>query len=313
MAKVRNLPGAHMATVPGRAIRMLAAGEIDELDFALLGALACYADQDGYTYPAQATLAICVRKDRSTVNRRLTKLSTLGLIESGELPEDHRARRQDGGQSVLSYRLIYDTPHRGESVTAQGNTPKNSESVHRPCVSKDAQGSSSAPLRGASDSGTASNRPTDAQVSEGSTEALASGQSVGDGAERMGIQIPDAICDLHPDRLARISASLAEATLEQRQRFADVIEAQVSKARHLGRWAESLANKAQHGKLDPDDRAEAARARVRSSTDEDNRRRREQAEEIARIEADPIPAEMFVWSMPSRLAAMASVRQGGAS
>jgi len=288
-----------MATIPGRAIRMFASGEIDADDIVLLNALAAFADSDGYTYPAQGTLATCVRKDRSTVNRRLAKLSALLLIEAQDLPENHRARRKDGGQSVLSYRLIYDTPHRGESVAAQDNAPKKRKSVHRACASKDAQGPSSAPRRGASDSLTVPNRPTDAAES-------ASGQSVVDGAMRQGIHIPVELAGLSASTQAQIRASLAKATQEQCQRFGDAVAAQAGKAANLSRWALSMAAKAAAGQLDPDDAAEAARARARVEAEAADRRRRELADEAARIEDDPVTPEMFSQLMPARLSAMSS-------
>jgi hypothetical protein len=86
--------------------------------------LATYADQDGYCWPGQKTLAEHAECSRSTATRHIGVLA-----DEGKLTIEHR-HRADGARSTNGYRLAFDQ----EPMSTQanmGDEPKSAQSGHR--------------------------------------------------------------------------------------------------------------------------------------------------------------------------------------
>jgi DNA-binding MarR family transcriptional regulator len=60
--------------------------EVGALELAILFVLCTHADRFGVCWPSQATIAARTKLDRGTVNRVLTKLAALGLVEKAHHP-----------------------------------------------------------------------------------------------------------------------------------------------------------------------------------------------------------------------------------
>jgi DNA-binding MarR family transcriptional regulator len=66
--------------------RYLDNSEVGALELAILFVLCTHANRLGVCWPSQATIAARTKLDRGTVNRVLTKLVALGLVEKGHHP-----------------------------------------------------------------------------------------------------------------------------------------------------------------------------------------------------------------------------------
>jgi DNA-binding transcriptional ArsR family regulator len=90
----------------GRFSRLPAAAVVDRRASAeavrVLGLLGCYADKDGYCWPAVTTLARRLGLHRTTVQRHLRKLEALGYVDRAET-----MRASRGGWGRNRYRLSY--------------------------------------------------------------------------------------------------------------------------------------------------------------------------------------------------------------
>lgn len=80
--------------------------------FAVLAALATFADDSGLCWPSQSTLAAKLKRSRPTVNRIIQELSDLGLVGI-----EHR-RGRDGARLSCLYRLRF-TPLDGSGPDAE--------------------------------------------------------------------------------------------------------------------------------------------------------------------------------------------------
>ncbi|KAA0570104.1 helix-turn-helix domain-containing protein [Azospirillum sp. Sh1] len=81
---------------------------LDADGFAVLAALATFADDGGLCWPSQSTLAAKLKRSRPTINRIIQGLSELGLVGV-----EHR-RGRDGARLSCLYRLRF-TPTDAES------------------------------------------------------------------------------------------------------------------------------------------------------------------------------------------------------
>lgn len=81
---------------------------LDADGFAVLAALATFADDGGLCWPSQSTLAAKLKRSRPTINRIIQGLSDLGLVGV-----EHR-RGRDGARLSCLYRLRF-TPTDAES------------------------------------------------------------------------------------------------------------------------------------------------------------------------------------------------------
>ncbi|MCW8088287.1 helix-turn-helix domain-containing protein [Sabulicella glaciei] len=70
--------------------------------YAVLAALSTYADDQGFCFPSQATLARWLKRSRPWVNQVIADLARLGFLEKTQW------RRNDGGMSSCRYRLLDD-------------------------------------------------------------------------------------------------------------------------------------------------------------------------------------------------------------
>ncbi|WP_434620595.1 helix-turn-helix domain-containing protein [Azospirillum sp. B2RO_4] len=77
---------------------------LDADGFAVLAALATFADEDGLCWPSQSTLAAKLKRSRPTINRIIQGLSDLGLVGI-----EHR-RGRDGARLSCLYRLRFTPP-----------------------------------------------------------------------------------------------------------------------------------------------------------------------------------------------------------
>lgn len=73
--------------------------DLDADGFAVLAALATFADEHGLCWPSQSTLAAKLKRSRPTINRILQTLDRIGLVSI-----EHR-RGRDGAQLSCLYRL----------------------------------------------------------------------------------------------------------------------------------------------------------------------------------------------------------------
>ena len=81
---------------------------LDADGFAVLAALATFADDGGLCWPSQSTLAAKLKRSRPTINRIIQGLSDLGLVSV-----EHR-RGRDGARLSCLYRLRF-TPSDADS------------------------------------------------------------------------------------------------------------------------------------------------------------------------------------------------------
>ncbi|WP_042703311.1 helix-turn-helix domain-containing protein [Azospirillum sp. B506] len=101
--------------------------------FAVLAALATFADDTGLCWPSQSTLAAKLKRSRPTINRIIQSLSDLGLVSV-----EHR-RGRDGARLSCLYRLRFtpqDMPM--PDVAAAGLSPdsavdRDDSAMHIPC------------------------------------------------------------------------------------------------------------------------------------------------------------------------------------
>lgn len=77
---------------------------LDADGFAVLAALATFADDGGLCWPSQSTLAAKLKRSRPTINRIIQGLSDLGLVGI-----EHR-RGRDGARLSCLYRLRFTPP-----------------------------------------------------------------------------------------------------------------------------------------------------------------------------------------------------------
>lgn len=73
--------------------------DLDADGFAVLAALATFADEQGICWPSQSTLAAKLKRSRPTINRILQRLDDIGLVRI-----EHR-RGRDGSRLSCLYRL----------------------------------------------------------------------------------------------------------------------------------------------------------------------------------------------------------------
>lgn len=73
--------------------------DLDADGFAVLAALATFADEQGICWPSQSTLAAKLKRSRPTINRILQRLDDIGLVRI-----EHRCGR-DGSRLSCLYRL----------------------------------------------------------------------------------------------------------------------------------------------------------------------------------------------------------------
>lgn len=107
---------------------------LDADGFAVLAALATFADEDGLCWPSQSTLAAKLKRSRPTINRIIQGLSDIGLVGV-----EHR-RGRDGARLSCLYRLRF-TPADGvddfgrDSVSARPVRPadRDDSDMHSPC------------------------------------------------------------------------------------------------------------------------------------------------------------------------------------
>ena len=85
--------------------------DLDADGFAVLAALATFADERGICWPSQSTLAAKLKRSRPTINRILQRLDDIGLVSI-----EHR-RGRDGSRLSCLYRLRVE---REEALAAQG-------------------------------------------------------------------------------------------------------------------------------------------------------------------------------------------------
>lgn len=106
---------------------------LDADGFAVLAALATFADDGGLCWPSQSTLAAKLKRSRPTINRILQGLSDLGLVGI-----EHR-RGRDGARLSCLYRLRFTPPDadrpvrmddRDDSATNTPCPPASQEQVH---------------------------------------------------------------------------------------------------------------------------------------------------------------------------------------
>ncbi|WP_377805629.1 helix-turn-helix domain-containing protein [Azospirillum sp. A29] len=95
--------------------------------FAVLAALATFADDSGLCWPSQSTLAAKLKRSRPTVNRIIQALSDLGLVGI-----EHR-RGRDGARLSCLYRLRF-TPLDGSGPDTE---QRDAAAEHRPVPAAD--------------------------------------------------------------------------------------------------------------------------------------------------------------------------------
>lgn len=85
------------AIIPARAV-----DELDNAAIAVLAALGCYANRDGYCWPSVRVLAQRLRTTRQAVIRQTKVLQERGFIEVS------RRKAERGGTIPNAYRLLFD-------------------------------------------------------------------------------------------------------------------------------------------------------------------------------------------------------------
>ncbi|MCW2239539.1 helix-turn-helix domain-containing protein [Azospirillum canadense] len=132
------MPTASVADLPdtGRWGRIpswwLEHPDLDADGFAVLAALATFADETGLCWPSQSTLAAKLKRSRPTINRILQGLSNIGLVSI-----EHR-RGRDGARLSCLYRLRFVPEGEGEepAATASGlrrAADRDDSATNAPC------------------------------------------------------------------------------------------------------------------------------------------------------------------------------------
>ncbi|PWC74112.1 helix-turn-helix domain-containing protein [Azospirillum sp. TSH64] len=96
--------------------------DLDADGFAILAALATFADEEGVCWPSQSTLAAKLKRSRPTINRILQRLDDIGLVRI-----EHR-RGRDGSRLSCLYRLRVERD--GVRAAEEVPRPAASGSVH---------------------------------------------------------------------------------------------------------------------------------------------------------------------------------------
>lgn len=104
--------------------------DLDADGFAVLAALATFADEQGVCWPSQSTLAAKLKRSRPTINRILQRLDDIGLVGI-----EHR-RGRDGSRLSCLYRLRVE--RHGDMPAADAIRPVPAEDrddsvVNAPC------------------------------------------------------------------------------------------------------------------------------------------------------------------------------------
>ena len=92
--------------------------DLDVDGFAVLAALATFADETGLCWPSQSTLAAKLKRSRPTINRILQGLSDIGLVSI------ERRQARDGARLSCLYRLRF-VPDGEPSTVAAGDAAKS--------------------------------------------------------------------------------------------------------------------------------------------------------------------------------------------
>ncbi|WP_455173234.1 helix-turn-helix domain-containing protein [Azospirillum largimobile] len=111
---------------------------LDADGFAVLAALATFADEDGLCWPSQSTLAAKLKRSRPTINRIIQGLSDIGLVGV-----EHR-RGRDGARLSCLYRLRFtpadpvidsaeDSDRDSVSARPVRTTDRDDSDMHIPC------------------------------------------------------------------------------------------------------------------------------------------------------------------------------------
>jgi biotin operon repressor len=98
---------------------------LDADGFAVLAALATFADEDGLCWPSQSTLAAKLKRSRPTINRIIQGLSDIGLVGV-----EHR-RGRDGARLSCLYRLRF-TPADADAVADAAEDSHRDSAAARP-------------------------------------------------------------------------------------------------------------------------------------------------------------------------------------
>ena len=105
--------------------------DLDADGFAVLAALATFADETGLCWPSQSTLAAKLKRSRPTINRILQRLDDIGLVSI-----EHR-RGRDGARLSCLYRLRF-VQDGGEGVREPAEhavraADRDDSEAHTPC------------------------------------------------------------------------------------------------------------------------------------------------------------------------------------
>lgn len=101
---------------------------LDADGFAVLAALATFADENGLCWPSQSTLATKLKRSRPTINRILQSLSDLGLVVI------ERRLGRDGSRLSCLYRLRLTHDGKVTAATqAVGAVDRDDSSTNIPC------------------------------------------------------------------------------------------------------------------------------------------------------------------------------------
>lgn len=104
--------------------------DLDADGFAVLAALATFADETGVCWPSQSTLAAKLKRSRPTVNRILQRLDDIGLVGI-----EHR-RGRDGARLSCRYRLRLDRDEEtvaGAAVCPVREDDRDDSDTDAPC------------------------------------------------------------------------------------------------------------------------------------------------------------------------------------
>ncbi|GLR80971.1 helix-turn-helix domain-containing protein (plasmid) [Azospirillum oryzae] len=104
--------------------------DLDADGFAVLAALATFADEQGVCWPSQSTLASKLKRSRPTINRILQRLDNIGLVAI-----EHR-RGRDGSRLSCLYRLRVERDGDGTKEGAVRPVPaedRDDSVVNVPC------------------------------------------------------------------------------------------------------------------------------------------------------------------------------------
>lgn len=96
--------------------------DLDADGFAILAALATFADEHGVCWPSQSTLAAKLKRSRPTINRILQRLDDIGLVRI-----EHR-RGRDGSRLSCLYRLRVEQD--GDRAAQEAPRPAAAGDVH---------------------------------------------------------------------------------------------------------------------------------------------------------------------------------------